>query len=331
MSIMNNNSWEYKKGYEDGKKWGQYDYTTPHYAEYDAGFMAGYFEQYGYTFDGKTYSQIQAEKQAQQQQYNQFNQQYKNNPQLAQSVNIGSGTILDKIIDLLKSLLHLIFLLFIRSDEQNAQATFGSVSSGTVKLIRVMKGGVIVFIIWGIISISSLFKSDNHSDKVNENTNKTQPAEELVYSPNATKPNENKELVDAQFGDENTDKTLNETPNTTANKQANETINKGVPGVDALREPDFGPYMKEIERRIKMNWDPPKGNNSASVKTKFRIAKDGRLLSYEITQSSGIASTDRAAVNAIQMTAPFRPLPSDYKGEWIDIEFTFDYNVLRRN
>lgn len=168
-------------------------------------------------------------------------------------------------------------------------------------------------------------------ESVNENTNKTQPAEELVYSPNATKPNENKELVDAQFGDENTDKTLNENPYTTANKQANEAINKGVPGIDALKEPDFGPYMKEMERRIKMNWDPPKGNNSTSVKTKFRIAKDGRLLSYEITQSSGIASTDRAAVEALKLTAPFKPLPAEFKGEWVDIEFTFDYNVLRRN
>ena len=33
----------------------------------------------------------------------------------------------------------------------------------------------------------------------------------------------------------------------------------GAPGIDTIREPDFGPYMRELQRRIKMNWDPPKG------------------------------------------------------------------------
>ena len=304
---MNNNSWEYKRGYEDGKKWGKYDYTTPHYAEYDAGFMAGYFEQYGYTFDGKTYSQIQAEKQAEQQQYKQYNQQYQNNPQLAQSVNIGSGTILDKVIELLKSLLYLIFLLFIRSDEQNAQATFGFVSPSTVNLIKVMKGGIIALLIWGTISVSSFFRSDDYSNKANENTNKVKPAEELVYSPNVVKPKDNKELINAQFGDEDTDKTLN----------------KRVPSIDSIEKADFEPYMKEMQRRIKMNWNPSTGNH-VPIKVKLKIAKDGRLLSYEITQSSGITTADKAVVNAIQMAAPFKPLPPDIKKDYVDMEFTFE-------
>ena len=51
----------------------------------------------------------------------------------------------------------------------------------------------------------------------------------------------------------------------------------GRPGIDAIREPDFGPYMRELQRRIKMNWDPPKGNESKRVVLLFKIAKDGRL------------------------------------------------------
>jgi len=39
----------------------------------------------------------------------------------------------------------------------------------------------------------------------------------------------------------------------------------GAPGIDALREPDFGPYMRELQRRIKLNWDPPKGNERKTV------------------------------------------------------------------
>lgn len=102
----------------------------------------------------------------------------------------------------------------------------------------------------------------------------------------------------------------------------------GAPGIDALREPDFGPYMRELQRRIKLNWDPPKGNESKTVVLLFKIAKDGRLLSCRVHRSSGLPSADQAALKAVELTAPFRPLPADFKGQNIDIQFTFDYRVF---
>ena len=102
----------------------------------------------------------------------------------------------------------------------------------------------------------------------------------------------------------------------------------GAPGIDALREPDFGPYMRELQRRIKLNWDPPKGNESKTVVLLFKIARDGRLLSCKIHRSSGLPSADQAALKAVELTAPFRPLPADFKGQSIDIQFTFDYRVF---
>lgn len=102
----------------------------------------------------------------------------------------------------------------------------------------------------------------------------------------------------------------------------------GAPGIDALREPDFGPYMRELQRRIKLNWDPPKGNESKTVVLLFKIAKDGRLLSCRVHRSSGLPTADQAALKAVELTAPFRPLPADFKGQSIDIQFTFDYRVF---
>ena len=102
----------------------------------------------------------------------------------------------------------------------------------------------------------------------------------------------------------------------------------GRPGIDAIREPDFGPYMRELQRRIKLNWHPPKGNESRKVVLLFKIAKNGQLLSCRVYRSSGLPSADQAALNAVKLTAPFRPLPTDYKGSNIDIQFTFDYNVF---
>ena len=102
----------------------------------------------------------------------------------------------------------------------------------------------------------------------------------------------------------------------------------GAPGIDSIREPDFGPYMRELQRRIKMNWDPPKGNESKRVVLLFKIAKDGRLLSVRVFKSSGIPSSDKAALSAVELTAPFKRLPPEFKGASIDIQFTFDYNVF---
>lgn len=101
----------------------------------------------------------------------------------------------------------------------------------------------------------------------------------------------------------------------------------GRPGIDAVREPDFGPYMRELQRRIKMNWEPPKGNESKRVVLLFKIAKDGRLLSVSVFKSSGLQNVDQAAINAVKVAAPFRALPPEYRGQNIDIQFTFDYNV----
>lgn len=102
----------------------------------------------------------------------------------------------------------------------------------------------------------------------------------------------------------------------------------GRPGIDAIREPDFGPYMRELQRSIKRNWDPPKGEESRRVVLLFKIARDGRLLNVSVSKSSGLASADKAALAAVKLTAPFKPLPAEYKESSVDIQFTFDYNVF---
>ena len=46
---------------------------------------------------------------------------------------------------------------------------------------------------------------------------------------------------------------------------------------------------------------------------------------------SGVAViriSGKDALKAVELTAPFRPLPADFRGQSIDIQFTFDYNVF---
>src|SRR5262249_49508160 len=101
----------------------------------------------------------------------------------------------------------------------------------------------------------------------------------------------------------------------------------GRPGIDAEAEPDFGPYIAELQRRIRRNWAPPTEDRSKRVVAVFRISRDGRLLSLNIQQSSGSPNPDQAAIAAVRASAPFRPLPPNYRGHDIPVQFTFDYEI----
>jgi len=90
---------------------------------------------------------------------------------------------------------------------------------------------------------------------------------------------------------------------------------------------DFGPYMADLQRRIKRAWFPPKGYESKRVVVVFKVHRDGALSDLRIDHSSGVAVADQAGLDAVQHASPFRPLPAG-ASENVDIQFTFDYNVF---
>jgi TonB family protein len=95
----------------------------------------------------------------------------------------------------------------------------------------------------------------------------------------------------------------------------------------AQADVDFGPYMADLQRRIKKHWFPPKGNESKRVVVVFKIHSQGELSDLRIDHSSGVALADNAALKAVEDAAPFRPLPTGAPDS-VDIQFTFDYNVF---
>jgi protein TonB len=96
----------------------------------------------------------------------------------------------------------------------------------------------------------------------------------------------------------------------------------------AVQQADFGPYMAELKRRLTRNWHPPRGDKTQRVVLRFQIARDGRLLSVLVEHSSGMDRLDAAAVEAVKLSEPFKPLPPEFDGESVPILFTFDYTVL---
>jgi TonB family protein len=114
--------------------------------------------------------------------------------------------------------------------------------------------------------------------------------------------------------------------NIRGNPDANNNQGRG-PSVAAQADVDFGPYMADLQRRIKRAWFPPKGNESKRVVVVFKIHKMGELSNLRLERSSGVAIADQAALKAVENAAPFRPLPAGASDD-VDIQFTFDYNVF---
>lgn len=94
---------------------------------------------------------------------------------------------------------------------------------------------------------------------------------------------------------------------------------------------DFGPYMRNLQISIKSKWNPPPNFSSNRVVLLFKIRKDGTVLSTRIFKSSGNKDVDNAALKAFQDAQPLQPLPAEFKDKSVDVQFTFDYNLLGKN
>ncbi len=96
---------------------------------------------------------------------------------------------------------------------------------------------------------------------------------------------------------------------------------------------DFGSqfawYVDAVQRKVTENWlkyeVDPRISEAKRVYLTFDIARDGHPSNVEIEQSSGVPSLDQSAVRALQRIDSFGPLPSNYSGSKVSVEFWFDY------
>jgi len=105
------------------------------------------------------------------------------------------------------------------------------------------------------------------------------------------------------------------TPEPYGSQQSGVTL-EGPPAVNAQAVAAMEEYRAYLERVIQQRWFiPPEANLlevPVAVELVFEISRDGRLLQLRMRKSSGIAALDRAAMNAVRLAGPFRPLPSIY-------------------
>ena len=62
----------------------------------------------------------------------------------------------------------------------------------------------------------------------------------------------------------------------------------------------------------------------------FSISQDGNVPKLVIASASGTEALDRAAVAGISASNPFPPLPTEFKGDRIVLQFNFAYNMPRQ-
>lgn len=98
---------------------------------------------------------------------------------------------------------------------------------------------------------------------------------------------------------------------------------------------DFRPYLTAILATVRRNWmavmpESVRLGRRGQVAIQFSIAHDGKVPKLVIATSSGTDPLDRAAVAGISASTPFPPLPAEFKGDRIVLQFNFSYNMPRQ-
>jgi TonB family protein len=107
------------------------------------------------------------------------------------------------------------------------------------------------------------------------------------------------------------------------------------PAVNLLSDPmnvDFRPYLARILALVRRNWltvipSSARLGNRGVVTVQFIVDRSGQVPKLVIETPSGSEALDRAAVAGISASVPFPPLPSEFKGREIRLQFAFKYNV----
>jgi hypothetical protein len=97
---------------------------------------------------------------------------------------------------------------------------------------------------------------------------------------------------------------------------------------------DFNEYLHRVYIIVKRNWfsvmpESVRLGDRGVVSLQFRIMRNGIVPDGEPVRvsTSGKEPLDRAAVSSIRASTPFEPLPPAFSGPYIELRFTYFYNL----
>lgn len=97
---------------------------------------------------------------------------------------------------------------------------------------------------------------------------------------------------------------------------------------------DFNDYITRLVAKVRQNWYAvmPESvylGDKGIVSLTFRINRDGSfsIQNLNLERTSGKDPLDTAAMSSIRASNPFEPLPPQFKGPYIELRFTYFYNL----
>jgi TonB family protein len=95
---------------------------------------------------------------------------------------------------------------------------------------------------------------------------------------------------------------------------------------------DFGPYLARVIYNVRRNWyavipESARLGEKGRVGIVFEILKDGSVPQIRLVASSGSDPLDRAAIASIRASNPFPPLPEEFTGKHLVLQFIYLYNL----
>jgi protein TonB len=102
----------------------------------------------------------------------------------------------------------------------------------------------------------------------------------------------------------------------------------------SFQNADFGSrfswYVQNVNRVVSAHWYQvevdPRVTNAKRVYLTFDIDRSGKPSNIQFEQRSDIPSLDLSAMRALQRIDTFGPLPPDYRGDKVSVEFWFDFH-----
>jgi TonB family protein len=94
---------------------------------------------------------------------------------------------------------------------------------------------------------------------------------------------------------------------------------------------DFAPYLIRLKKRIERNIYPPPafthlGIGGSNI-IRFRISRDGTVTGPEVLGSEGEKALIETSKRAVEVSAPFWPLPEDFPRDYLEVTAKFFYVV----
>jgi outer membrane biosynthesis protein TonB len=112
------------------------------------------------------------------------------------------------------------------------------------------------------------------------------------------------------------------------------SVGAGIEMLTPTEGVDFNDYLNRVYITVKRNWfavmpASVELGDKGVVSLQFRILKNGGVPDGEPVTvfGSGKEPLDRAAISSIRSSNPFEPLPPAFSGPYIELRFTYYYNL----